>query len=168
MVDWIVYPLVLLLSLSAIALNIVSLPGNWVMLVAAAALSWAHGWDQPTVWALGIMLLVLLAGEAIELLGSVVGARKFGASRSATVAAIAGAIIGAIVGTPVWLMGNIVGAILGAFLAAWAIELMKRRTFKAATWAAVGAALGRTLGLGAKLTAGVAVWVMLAWTAWPG
>jgi uncharacterized protein YqgC (DUF456 family) len=162
-----VYLLVLLVSLAGVALNVFSLPGNWLMMVAAALFSWWTHWSHPPVWVLGAMVGVLLVGEAVELLGSVVGAKKFGASRGATWAAIGGAILGAIVGVPVPVIGNILGAIVGAFVFAWTVELAKRRGMKAATLAAVGAALGRTMGIGAKLACGIMVWVALVIFAWP-
>jgi hypothetical protein len=62
------YILLLVVSLGAIALNILSLPGNWVMLLAAALVSWYSGWNAPSRWALTVMILILLVGEALELL----------------------------------------------------------------------------------------------------
>jgi uncharacterized protein YqgC (DUF456 family) len=161
------YFLVVGFSLAAIALNVLSLPGNWLMMLAVALLSWSTRWSHPPVAALGVMVLILLIGESIELLGSVVGAQRFGASRSATWAAIGGAIVGALIGMPVAIIGNVLGAIAGAFLAAWVVELAKRRGMKAATWAAVGAALGRTLGMGAKVSCGLIVWIGVVIFAWP-
>ncbi len=161
------YFVVVVLSLGAVGLNVLSLPGNWVMMLGIALLSWSSGWSRPSLLVMGGMVGVLLAGEVVELLGSVVGAKRFGASRSATWAAIGGAVVGALVGMPVAIVGNILGAIVGAFLAAWAVELMKRRGMKAATWAAVGAALGRTMGMAAKIACGLIVWVGLVIVAWP-
>lgn len=169
MVPIAVYVLLLILSLAAVGLNIMSMPGNWLMLVMAVLFSWWRGWGHPSLWVLALMLFVLLAGEVIELLGSVVGARKFGASKAATWAALGGAIVGALCGfmIPIPVLGNIIGAILGAFLAAWIVELIKERPFKAATWAALGAALGRATGLVVKICCGLLVWLMLVWFAYP-
>jgi uncharacterized protein YqgC (DUF456 family) len=167
---YILYALLILLSLAAVALNVISLPGNWLMLLCALLISWYSGWNAPTLGILAFMLLVLLAGELIETMGSLVGAKKFGASTLAAWAAIAGGLVGGILGTfliPIPLFGSVIGAITGAFLAAWSIELIKQKPFKAATWGALGAALGRVMGMGAKIACGLAVWFLLIVTAFP-
>jgi uncharacterized protein YqgC (DUF456 family) len=166
--SYVIYVLLLAISLGAIGLNVFSLPGNRLMAVLALAVSWASGWTAPRPWWLLLIVVVLLIAEGVEFAGSVVGARKFGASKAATWAAMFGAIVGAIVGVPVPLVGTVVGALLGAFFAAWLVELMKERTLKAASWAALGAALGRGVGLVAKIGCGLLVWVALAVLAWPG
>jgi uncharacterized protein YqgC (DUF456 family) len=167
MIHFTMYLLVVTISLGGVLLNIFSLPGNWVMMLAAALLSWGTGWSRPSLSALGVMVVILLMGETVDLLGSVVGARKFGASKGATWAALAGAIAGALIGTPVPVVGNILGAILGAFIAAWVVELVKKKPMKSATWAAVGAALGKTMGITVKLGCGFIVWLGVIWFAWP-
>jgi uncharacterized protein YqgC (DUF456 family) len=166
---YLVYALLILLSLAAVALNIISIPGNWVMLLCAVLVSWYSKWEAPSLVFLSIMLLVLLAGEVIETLGSLVGAKKFGASSMAAWGAIGGGLVGGLLGflIPIPLIGSIIGAILGAFLVAWCIELLKQKPFKDATWAAVGAALGRAMGMGAKIACGLAVWFLLIFTAFP-
>jgi uncharacterized protein YqgC (DUF456 family) len=169
-VPYLLYALLILLSLAAVALNIISLPGNWLMLLCAVLVSWSSKWTAPSLVFLAIMLTVLLMGEVIETLGSLVGAKKFGASTMAAWAAIAGGLVGGLLGflIPIPLVGNIIGAILGAFLAAWIVELLKQKPVKTATWAAVGAALGRATGMGAKIACGLAVWFLLIFTAFPG
>jgi uncharacterized protein YqgC (DUF456 family) len=158
------YVMLLILCLGAVGLNIVSLPGNWLVFIAAIGWSWAHGWTQPGVYVLAIMLLVLLGAEVLEFLGGMVGARKFGASKTASWMAILGAFIGAILGIyiPVPLVGSLIGAVLGAFATAWLVELLLQRPMGEATKAAVGAALGRGVGIFVKVGGGLLVWLALA------
>ena len=75
------YALLLLLSLAAILLNIVSLPGNWFMFLLAIAWSWYNAWERPHLFFLFCMMTVLLGAEALEFLGGMIGARKFGAGQ---------------------------------------------------------------------------------------
>jgi uncharacterized protein YqgC (DUF456 family) len=120
-----------------------------------------------------IMLVVLLAAEAVELVSGLVGAQKFGASKAASWAAIPGAMIGALMGVPAWVLGpfsilaNLVGAVVGAFVAAWIVELIKQRPMGVATRGAVGAALGRGVGIVTKIGCGVVVWLFLAFFGFP-
>jgi uncharacterized protein YqgC (DUF456 family) len=163
------YALLLLLSLAAILLNIVSLPGNWIMFLLAIGWSWYNAWARPPLWFLPLMMAVLLGAEALEFLGGMIGARKFGASKLAAWAAIAGAMIGAVLGLyiPIPLIGSLIGAVIGAFVAALVVELLKDRPMRQAAKAALGAALGRGVGIFVKLAAGFLVWVFLALTGIP-
>jgi len=167
---YMLYALLLILSLAAVALNIISIPGNWIMLLCALLVSWYSHWTAPSLIILAIMLIVLLFGELIEMMGSLVGAKKFGASTLAAWAAIAGGLVGGLLGfmIPIPLIGNIIGALLGAFLAAWCVELIRQKPFKAATRAAVGAALGRAVGMSTKVGCGLVVWFALIYFAFPG
>lgn len=162
--------LALLVALCAVLLNIVSLPGNWLILATAIGMCLAHGGHQPHWGVLPLMLLVLLAAEVIEFLSGMIGARKFGASKTAAWAALAGAMLGGIVGFPpvtALMLGidHLVAAVLGAFVAAWIVELIKRKPLKDASLAALGAALGRGTGIITKIAAGLLAWfiLLLAW-----
>jgi uncharacterized protein len=170
MLDIVLSIVLLVIALAAVSLNVVSLPGNWVILAAGLAMSIYHGGRQPNWVALVAILVVLLAAELIEFLSGMIGARKFGASKTAAWAAIGGAIVGGLVGVPPITLitlgiDHLFAAVAGAFLAAWIVELMKQRPMKQALLAALGAALGRGTGLAAKIGAGILAWVvlLLAW-----
>jgi uncharacterized protein len=170
MLDIVLSIILLVIALAAVSLNVVSLPGNWVILAAGLAMSIYHGGHQPNWVVLVAILVVLLGAELIEFLSGMVGARKFGASKAAAWAAIAGAVIGGLVGVPpitLMMLGvdHLFAAVAGAFLAAWMVELLRQRPMKEASLAALGAALGRGTGLAAKIGAGVLAWVilLLAW-----
>lgn len=159
---------VLLLGLAGVSLNVLSLPGNWLMFVAAVLLSWFRGWHSPH-WIILLAILALLAGaELIEFLATLLGANTFGASKSATWAALFGGIIGAIIGVPVPVVGSLLGAILGSFVGALVVELIKQKGVQKSLWAALGAALGRTAGMIAKISCGLAAWVLLLFFSWSG
>lgn len=166
--DYALYALLLILSLGAIALNVLSIPGNWFMLLAALLLSWFNGWTDPGPYTLITGILVLAFGELLEFLGGLFGARTFGASNAAMWWALVGGIIGALIGVPIPLIGSLIGAVLGAFLGALICELVREQPLKSSLIAATGAAIGRTFGLLAKIVCGIAFWALLLWTAFPG
>ena len=173
MLDFTLYALLLVLSLAGIFLNIFSLPGNWLMLALATAYAAWFSFAKPPLLILAFLLILLLLAEVVETTGSLVGARKFGASKLASVSAILGTMVGALVGTfigipiPIPGAGTLIGAIGGAFLAAWIVELLRQRPLGEATKAAFGAALGRGVGLVAKISTGLLAWLILAFAAFP-
>src|SRR5262249_45758705 len=112
---------ILLLAVLAVCFvaQVLSLPGNW-LIVGAAALyvlltppdaGRAFGWNV-------VIALVLLAlvGEAVELAASALGVSKVGGSRRGALLAIVGSIVGSllgfVVGLPIPLVGSLVSAVV--------------------------------------------------------
>ncbi|HEY4329894.1 MAG TPA: DUF456 family protein [Phycisphaerae bacterium] len=158
--------LVLAISLAAISLNVISLPGNWIILILAAGLSLLHKGTHPHWAVLILILVILLLAELAEFLSGMIGTKKFGGSTAASYAAIGGAVLGGLIGIPpltaVTLgIDHLFAAIAGAFLAAWIVELIKQKPMKEASLAALGAALGRGAGMVTKIGAGLLAWMIL-------
>jgi uncharacterized protein YqgC (DUF456 family) len=156
----IVFALLLILVLLACwAIDLLGLPGNWLMVAATAV----YAYFVPTQsraalgWKTVVALLVLAAlGEIVELLAGSLGAARAGGSKRAAVMALLGSVFGALLGMIVGLPVPLVGSILAAVL-----------------FAAVGAMIGAVLGemhagrdLDASLRIGkLAFWGRLAGTA---
>jgi len=160
------------LNLVWLALNLLALPGNWLIVastVAVAAVNWEAG--MFSIWTLLAILLLAVAGELAELLAGVMGSRKAGASRRGTWGALLGGVLGAILGTfliPIPALGSLVGACGGACLGAWGLELSAGRAMKASAKSAAGAGIGRFLGTVGKILVGVVMWLIVAVAAyWP-
>ena len=171
MLDVTLYLVAMVISLMSIVLNVVSLPGNWVILVAALALTIGHHGHHPHWAFLIVIFMVLFVAEGIEFLSGLAGTKIFGGSKPAAWAAIGGAMMGGIIGFPpltaaMFGIDHIVMAIFGAFVCAWVVELIRERPMKEALMAALGAALGRGAGLVTKIVAGVIAWVILGIAYW--
>lgn len=138
------------------ALNLFSLPGNWLIVISLALFdyfnaSFSPGWG----WWMGILFLALL-GEILEWLGQYLGGKKYGLSSQGNILAIILAIVGAILGAPFFLgFGAIIGGLLGAYIGGLVAEKLKGKNWKEARFAAKGALLGKFLGLMAKLSLGM-------------
>lgn len=154
-------------------LTLVSLPGNWLIVGAAALYAWATPdgtrWDLS--WQLvGVLAVLAVVGEVIEAVASAAGVRKHGGSRRGALLSIVGSLVGAIVGTgavPIPVVGTLLGACVGAMLGAVLGETWKGtdpdaidRIGRAAFW-------GRLLGsLGKLLVACVLVATVAAGVVW--
>jgi uncharacterized protein YqgC (DUF456 family) len=148
-------------------LTVLGLPGNWLMILCASAMSWWL-WDENEPF-IGITILVIAAvlgiiGEILEFSLGAVGAKKAGASAWASLASILGAIVGGLIGTialPIPILGTLLGVCLGAFSAATAVELLLGKQVHASLRSGQGAAKGQLFGVLSKLTVGVLIYVLI-------
>jgi uncharacterized protein YqgC (DUF456 family) len=169
------YLALILLVVAVIAgwlLTLFSLPGNWLMVASAALYAYAippeSAWGMS--WAfVGVLAALALAGEAIELVASALGAKKHGGSKRGALLAIVGSMIGAMfgatLGLPIPVVGSIAGVVLGASLGAMIGamlgEIWKGRDAQQ-TWKIGGGAFwGRLWGTVAKTAVGTLMAVLV-------
>ncbi|HVC94867.1 MAG TPA: DUF456 domain-containing protein [Pirellulales bacterium] len=106
-------------------LTLLSLPGNWLMVAAAAIFAYLAPEGGPDISWTTVAVLGGLAtlAEIIEFAAGALGAAKVGGSKRGAVLAALGSMIGAIAGAmvgaaPVPLIGSMVGAVLFACIGA--------------------------------------------------
>jgi uncharacterized protein YqgC (DUF456 family) len=155
-------------------LNLIGLPGNWLIVMIAVIYAWAMPAESRadiTWWAIGGLASLALLGEALEFLAGALGAAKAGASRRAAVMALggslAGGIVGLFVGVPIPVIGSLVGAVvfagLGALTGAYFGERWKGKDVDESLRVGQAALFGRMLGtLGKSLAGGVMVALLVA------
>lgn len=115
-----------LVCLCALGANFVTLPGNWLMVLAAALFAWLvpHPGRDGLLWpTVGATLLLAIIGEALEFWAGAAGAKKQGGSRRGMLLAMLGAMLGSIggafLGMPIPIIGPLVAAVLGGGLGAF-------------------------------------------------
>lgn len=138
------------------------LPGCWIILADALVFALAAGFQKITWPILGVLLVMALIAEGVELMAGIYGAKRFGASRRAIAGAIAGAILGAILLSPLlFLVGAMLGAFLGSFAGAFLIEFLGDRNLRHALRSGFGAFLGRMGAILAKTGMATAMAVLI-------
>jgi uncharacterized protein len=157
--------LLVIVLLASWLLTLLSLPGNWLMVLATATYAFFVPPDSPAgiSWKVVVATLVMAAlGEIIELVAGAAGTAKAGGTRRGALFALAGSILGSIlgifIGLPIPLVGPIFAALLFACLGATAGAMLGEfsagRTL-ATTWQVGKAAFaGRLLGTLAKILLG--------------
>lgn len=101
-------------------LTLVTLPGNWLMAVAAGAYVFFVPTDQRLFeWpVVGVLVGLAVLGEVIEMAAAAAGVAKVGGRRRSGVLALfgslGGAFVGALVGLPIPVIGPVVGVLLFA------------------------------------------------------
>ena len=157
-----------LFLLAALSVNLLGLPGNWILFGLACLYAWLIPGSEPGpsfyLWLAGLAAL----GEAVEFAGNYLGAKRAGGSTQGNIGSIIGAIAGAILMVPLFFgFGALLGALLGAYLGCLAMERLNGRDMTQAHQAALGALYGKALGLTAKLGLGAGMLVFALRALWP-
>jgi uncharacterized protein YqgC (DUF456 family) len=167
--DWTYYILLLALLVIGLFVNILGLPGLWMMVASYGAYAWAT-WDRGYVWPRSLVAIIVLAllAELVEFVAGAAGSKAAGGSKRGMAGAIIGGIAGGIVGTPIFpVVGTIIGACFGSFAGAFLVEAAIGRSHEESIKIGFGAAKGRFMGIIAKLAFGIAMLIVALYAAFP-
>ncbi len=152
---WILFGSVIIV---AFPLQLLGLPGTWLLVGDAFLLRWLMGPDHISYRTVIILLIMALLAEVLEFMSAVQAPSTGPPVRGTAVAAIAGAFAGGLFGAPVLFgLGAIPGMVLGAWLAVFAVSLTGGATVSTASSAALGAMTGRLKGTALKLMMAVSM-----------
>lgn len=144
----------LVMGAGAVACLIPVLPGAPLVLGAALLHRFYFGETGVGNWVLVIMVLLAALALVLDYLASVVGARRFGATKWGVLGALLGGFIGLFFSLP--------GILLGPFVGAWVGEMVAGRAWREAARAGVGATLGFFAGGVGKFAVAVAMTALFA------
>jgi uncharacterized protein YqgC (DUF456 family) len=133
----------LVMGLGAVISAVFGLPGTLLVFGTALLHRLYFGDAGPSTWILVLMAGLVVVSVAIDFLGSMIGARKLGA----TWRGVCGAVVGGLVG----LFFSLAGLVLGPFIGAFLFEWIGGRSSKEAARAGLGAMLGLVIGALGKL-----------------
>lgn len=168
---WIYYVVLVCLLIVGLALNIIGLPGLWLMVLSVVVFTWLTGWDYyagwPTFWALFGLAVV---AEIAEFAAGAAGSKAAGGSKRGMMGAVSGGLVGGIVGqmmVPIPVIGAILGALAGSFTGAAAVERLVEADSVRALKVGFGAAKGRLYGIVIKALFGVVMAIVALFTCLP-
>lgn len=145
---------VLLACVIGVVMTVVRLPGTWLIVTVAVGLGWWSDWQRVALWIIAILVTAAVVGEVLELLSSVLMARRAGASRQAAWGGLIGGFLGMFLLSflvPIPLIGTMIGALLGCFLGATLTELSVRKKLGQGTKVGFFSALGFVMGTVTKM-----------------
>jgi uncharacterized protein YqgC (DUF456 family) len=163
---WLYAAILLLIDTLGFFLVVLGFPGTWLMVIAAAGVSWLSGRSGPPLISnvvLWVLVGLALLGEVAELAAGAAGSRRAGGSWRGSAGALLLGMVGGIVGTfaiPVPVIGSILGACAGAFAGALAGELWGGRSVKDALTIGRGAFNSRFIGTILKVAIGAVIWLV--------
>jgi uncharacterized protein YqgC (DUF456 family) len=167
--QWVWYLLMLVVQVTGLFLNILGLPGLWIMVAALVGYAWATKFNVYVGWP-GIITVIALGliAELLEFLAGSAGAKKAGASKRAMLGAIIGGLVGGFLFTlPMPIIGTIFGVCVGCFIGAALVEMGVVGSPDHAFRVGWGAAQGRFWGIMLKLGVGVVMLAVSAAVAFP-
>jgi uncharacterized protein YqgC (DUF456 family) len=155
-----------ILNTAWLGLVVFGLPGNWLIVISTCLFAWWRwGNNVFSIYTLVAIVVLAVVGELAEFTAGMIGARRSGASRRGSVAAIFGAVVGAIFGTfmiPVVFLGTLIGACVGAGLCVWGMEISRGEQAEHSLRHAVSAGLGEFFGIISKFAMGIVIWLIVA------
>jgi uncharacterized protein len=160
--DWIYYIALLVVLVFGLFVNILGLPGLWVMVAGYVVYAWVTGWNVYVGWKslIAIFVLAVLA-ELVEFFAGAAGSKAAGGRKRGMIGAIVGGFLGAIFLSviPIPIVAQVIGACLGAFLGAAVMEYSDRDAAHSLR-VGIGAAKGRFVGIVSKLGFGIAMFIV--------
>src|SRR5438874_10517372 len=150
------YLLLLLLLLVGWLINLLGLPGLWLMVAAYGGYALATDWNNYVGWpSLLAMLILASVAEVVEFFAGAAGSKAAGGRKRGMIGAIVGGFLGAIFLSiiPIPVVAQVVGACLGAFVGAAVMEVYDK-DWQHSLRVGVGAAKGRFVGIVVKLAFG--------------
>lgn len=171
MLDIAIIAALALCCILGVLLTALRLPGTWLIIVTALVYGWWTEWERFGWVLIAVLVGVALAGEAIELLASVITARKAGASRRAAWGGLIGGILGMLfLSIPIFFppIGTVVGALVGCFVGAAIAEFSVHKEVTQGAKVGLFSALGFVLGTVTKIALALLMSAILLTTvAWP-
>jgi len=150
------------LSVLGYLFMIFGIPGNWI----GAGVALLYFFLAREYMSLPFLLMILgaaVAGELLENLLGVLGARKYGAGKKGMAAAFIGSLLGGIAGTAILpVVGTIIGVLAGSFLLTYAAEYLgEGRSSVDSGRAAKGAMIGKAAAFSLKYAMGLFILILL-------
>ena len=171
MLDWLWYVSLLAVMLLGLFVNILGLPGLWLLVASVIGYALVTGWNVHVGWPLVWTLVGLgIVAEVVEFVAGGAGAKTAGGTKRAMLGGVVGAILGGVLLSfllPIPIVGTVFGACLGAFLGAALVELAIHRDLHRAARVGTGAARGRFWGILYKTGIGLVMFVAAAIAALP-
>jgi uncharacterized protein len=148
----VIFTLSFLVALAGIVLPV--LPGVPIVALGALVAAWMTGFQQLSLTPLIIVGLLTVLSIVIDYFAGIVGAQKYGASRSGIWGSIIGSLIGLFFFPP---LGFLIGALAGAVIA----EMLIGRKLEEAVKSGFGVLVGTFGGMLAKVFIIIAIGIVV-------
>lgn len=134
-------------------------PGIWLIFTGLLVYGIFDQWAAYSVWFIVLVGVLAFATSFLDYIGTMIGAKKFGASNMAAVGALGGGVLGGI-------LLNIPGTILGGILGSIGAEFYRQRSVPHALKAAAGSLIGTAVASSIQMTIALVITVYAIFRVW--
>ncbi len=147
----IVYWLVAILLVVAglIGLLLPAIPGAPLIFAGLVLAAWIEDFTYIGLWTIVVLAVLALLTYGVDFWATLVGSKRFGASKRAVIGALIGVVVGIFLGLPGVIFAPFIGAVIG--------ELSAQRNLPQALRSGVGATIGLVLGAALKIALALAM-----------
>ncbi len=93
-----------------------ALPGLPLVFAGMLMAAWVNDFQNISVWTVAVLAVLTLLSFVIDFAATAMGAKRVGASRSATIGTVIGMIVGLFFGLPGLFLGPFAGAVIGEMI----------------------------------------------------
>lgn len=127
--------LILALFVGAIGTFVPMVPGMWLIFASLLVYGIFDHWVAYPIWFVILVGVLAFACSFLDYLGTLIGAKKFGASNMTAVGAMVGSVAGG-------LIGNLPGTLAGGVIGSIGAEYKNHRSIQKALRATLGTFIG--------------------------
>jgi len=138
-----------LVGLGLAGLVLPALPGAPLIFAGLLLAAWIENFTYVELWTIIALAVLALLTYGVDFWATLVGSKKFGASKRAIIGALIGVVVGIFLGLPGVIFGPFIGAVIG--------ELSTQRNLPQALRSGVGATIGLVLGAAVKIALALAM-----------
>lgn len=153
---WFAVMLLVAIGLGGVILP--ALPGVPILFIGLWLGAWIDDYTRVSGWTVALLAAMTTLAVVADLLASVLGAKRVGASAQAIWGALVGSVVGLFFGLPGLLLGPFVGALAG--------ELMARGGLARATEVGIATWVGLVIGTLVKLALSITMLATFAAAWW--
>jgi uncharacterized protein len=140
---------VLLVLTGLIGLILPAIPGAPLIFAGLVLAAWVEDFTYVGLWTIVALAVLALLTYGVDFWATLVGSKKFGASKRAIIGALIGVVVGIFLGLPGVIFAPFIGAVIG--------ELSAQRNLPQALRSGVGATIGLVLGAALKIALALAM-----------
>lgn len=142
----VVYGLLYVVMLAGVAIIPFGIPGQFVIVAAAAGFALVAGAQVLSWWIVLVLGGLAVGAELLEATAGFLGATSAKGSFWSSIGAVAGGLVGAVVGSIIApVVGSLLGAFAGTFGGAFLVEYSRTNAFGQSSRVARGALIGRVV-----------------------
>ena len=151
---------VLLVLTGLFGLIVPAIPGAPLIFAGLVLAAWVEDFNYVGLWTIVALAVLALLTFGVDFWATLVGSKKFGASKRAIIGALIGVVVGIFLGLPGVIFAPFIGAVIG--------ELSAQKNLPQALRSGVGATIGLVLGAALKIALALAmIGVFVVVRFWP-